>query len=130
LNTADHGSDAPRILIVEDEYLIAMELESLLTAAGYKVIGPATRVDAALSLLKAERPGAAILDVNLAGQWVTPVAEVLRAMSVPFVLASGYVAADLQAAPALRDAVNVGKTWRPEVLLAVLRGLLDTHRAC
>jgi two-component system, response regulator PdtaR len=107
-----------------------MELESLLTAAGYKVIGPAPNVDAALSLLKAERPGAAILDVNLAGQWITPVAEVLRAMSVPFVLASGYVAADLQAAPALRDAVNVGKTWRPEVLLAVLRDLLDTHRAC
>jgi len=107
-----------------------MELESILTAAGYKVIGPAPHVDAALSLLKAERPGAAILDVNLAGQWVTPVAEVLRAMSVPFVLASGYVAADLQAAPALRDTVNVGKTWRPEVLLAVLRDLLDTHQAC
>jgi len=112
--------DAPRILVVEDEYLIALELHDVLTAAGYQVLGPAGDVDAALSLLKAERPDAAILDVNLAGQWVTPVAEVLRAASVPFILASGYIAADLQVAPALRDAVNVGKSWRPEFLLKVL----------
>jgi hypothetical protein len=46
-------------------------------------------------------------------------------MSVPFLLTSGYVAADLQAEPLLRDAVNVGKTWRPEVFLNVLRGLLN-----
>lgn len=117
--------EAPRILVVEDEYLIAMELEGTLRGAGYRLIGPALDIDAALELLKVERPDAAILDVNLAGKWVTPVAEVLQAISVPFVLASGYVAADLQGQPALRDAANVGKTWRPEVLLKVLRGLLD-----
>ncbi len=125
--------ETPRILVVEDEYLIAMELDSTLRAAGYGVIGPAADVSAALSLLKAERPDAAILDVNLAGQWVSPVAEVLQAMSVPFALTSGYVAADLQAEPALRDAVNIGKTWRAEVLLTVLRNLLDggrLHPAC
>jgi CheY-like chemotaxis protein len=112
--------DAPRILIVEDEYLIALELDAVLRSAGYRVIGPAGDVRAALAMLDAERPDAAILDVNLAGQWVTPVAEILRAASVPFILASGYVAADLQAEPALRDAVNVGKSWRPEFLLNVL----------
>ncbi len=116
--------DAPRILVVEDEYLIALDLDAALRAAGYRVIGPASDVSAALELLKADRPDAAILDVNLAGQWGTPVAEVLQAMSVPFILASGYVAADLQAEPALRDAVNVGKSWRPEFLLKVLRGAL------
>ncbi len=78
-----------------------------------------------LSDTLAAKPDAAILDVNLAGEWVTPVAEVLEAMSVPFILASGYVAADLQAEAALRDAVNVGKTCRPEILLNVLRGLLN-----
>ncbi|RXH25799.1 MULTISPECIES: response regulator [Bradyrhizobium] len=112
--------EAPRILVVEDEYLIAMELEATLRTAGYRVIGPAPDVSAALELLKAERPDAAILDVNLDGQWVTPVAEVLRASFVPFILTSGYVAADLQAEPALRDVVNVGKTWRSEFLLKVL----------
>lgn len=117
--------DSPRILIVEDEYLIALELDTELTTAGYRVIGPVPDVSAALELLREERPDAAILDVNLAGEWVTPVAEVLRAMSVPFILASGYVAADLHVEPVLRDAINVGKTWRSEFLLNVLRGLLN-----
>ncbi len=90
------------------------------------MIGPAPDLDAALELLKAERPDAAILDVDLGRGWVTPMAEVLHTMSVPFFLASGYVAADLQAEPLLRDAVNVGKTWRPELLLKVLRGLLNS----
>ncbi|MCP3393887.1 response regulator [Bradyrhizobium sp. CCGB12] len=111
--------------MVEDEYLIALELDTVLRAAGYQVLGPARDVNDALAMLRAERPDAAILDVNLGGQWVTPVAEVLRAASVPFILASGYSAADVQAAPALRDAVNVGKSWRPEFLLKVLSGALS-----
>jgi two-component system, response regulator PdtaR len=111
-------------LVVEDEYLIAMELDTQLRTAGYRVIGPAPDVSAALELLKAERPDAAILDVSLAGEWVTPVAEVLHSMSVPYMLASGYVAPDLQSERSLRDAVNIGKTWRPELLLEVLRRLL------
>lgn len=118
--------DAPRILVVEDEYLIAMELEAVLRDAGYQVMGPALDVDAALALLTTDRPDAAILDVNLAGRWVTPVAKALHEMSVPFILASGYVAADLQTDPVLRDAINLGKTWRPERLQMVLRALLKT----
>lgn len=117
--------DAPRILVVEDEYLIALELDTELRTAGYRVIGPFADIDGALALLKVDRPDAAILDVNLAGEWVTPVAETLRAMSVPFILASGYVAADLQAEPVLRDAVNVGKSWRPDYLLKALRSALE-----
>lgn len=117
--------DAPRILVVEDEYLIALELDTELRTAGYRVIGPAPDINRALDLLKADRPDAAILDVNLAGEWVTPVAEALQAMSVPFILASGYVAADLQAQPVLRDAVNVGKSWRSEFLLKSLRDALN-----
>ncbi|SFK00790.1 response regulator [Bradyrhizobium sp. Gha] len=116
--------DAPRILVVEDEYLIALELDTELRAAGYRVIGPVPDIDGALELLKVERPDAAVLDVNLAGKWITPVAETLRSMSVPFILASGYVAADLQAEPVLRDAINVGKSWRSEFLLTSLRDAL------
>ncbi|MBB4261435.1 MULTISPECIES: response regulator [unclassified Bradyrhizobium] len=112
-------------MVVEDEYLIALELDTELRTAGYRVIGPFADIDGALALLKVDRPDAAILDVNLAGEWVTPVAETLRAMSVPFILASGYVAADLQAEPVLRDAVNVGKSWRPDYLLKALRSALE-----
>ncbi len=117
--------DAPRILVVEDEYLIALELDDQLKAAGYRVIGPVADVDGALKALKADRPDAAVLDVNLAGEWVTPVAQVLQAMSVPFILTSGYVAADLHHVPILRDAVNVGKSWRPDHLLKALRSALE-----
>lgn len=103
-----------------------MELDITLRSAGYQVLGPAPNVSAALELLRAERPDAAILDVNLAGERVTPVAEVLRAMIVPFILASGYSAADLHAEPVLRDAVNVGKPSRTELLLKELRGVLQS----
>jgi DNA-binding response OmpR family regulator len=117
---------AARILVVEDEFLIAMELDLTLRSAGYQVLGPAPNVNAALGLLRTERPDAAVLDVNLAGEWVTPVAEVLRAMIVPFILTSGYGAADLHGEPVLRDAVNVGKPSRPELLLKELRDVLQS----
>lgn len=109
---------------MEDEFLIAMELDSALRSAGYEVLGPVASVSAALTLLRTARPDVAVLDVNLAGEWITPVAEVLRAMSVPFILASGYGAADLQAEPVLRDAINVGKPSRSAHLLKELRALL------
>jgi DNA-binding response OmpR family regulator len=101
-----------------------MELETTLRRAGYRVLGPLSSVSAALGLLRAERPDAAVLDVNLAGEWITPVAEALRAMSVPFILTSGYGVADLHAVPVLRDAVNIGKPARFALLLKELGDVL------
>jgi DNA-binding NtrC family response regulator len=112
-----------QILVVEDELLIAMELEQMLRRAGFHVVGPAPRVRVALDLLREVRPDAAILDVNLAGERVTPVATVLRAMAVPFILASGYGAADLSDEEVLRDAVNLGKPTSAQRLLCELRHL-------
>jgi two-component system, response regulator PdtaR len=120
---------AHRILIVEDEFLIAMELDSTLRSAGYEVLGPVPNVGEALGLLRAERPDAAVLDVSLAGEWVTPVAVVLRAMFVPFILTSAYGSADLHAEPVLRNAVNVGKPSRSELLLKELHDLLRSPEA-
>ena len=79
-----------RIMIVEDEMLVAMELEALLAEQGCAVIGPAPTADRALALLAEGLPDAAILDVNLNGQTATPVAAALRAQNVPFLLATGY----------------------------------------
>jgi two-component system, response regulator PdtaR len=101
-----------------------MELDKTLQSAGYQVLGPAGNVSAALELLRAERPDAAVLDVDLGGEWVTPVAEVLRAMLVPFILASGCGAAELHAQPLLRDAINVGKPLRSELLLKEVQDVL------
>ena len=78
------------VLVVEDEFLIAMDLELLLQRHGWRVLGPAATVAEALRLLAGETPDVALLDVNLRGEPVTPVAEELRARGVPFVLASAY----------------------------------------
>jgi DNA-binding response OmpR family regulator len=79
-----------RVLVVEDEFLIAMDLAGLLQGAGFGVAGPVSSVAAALDCIHAERPDAAILDVSLRGERVTAVAEVLSAIRVPFVLASAH----------------------------------------
>ena len=109
-----------RVLVVEDEFLIALELQAILEAGGFQVLGPLATVAAALDRLQTERPDAAILDVSVRGQWITPVAHVLRAMKVPFVLASAYAPADLAAEPALATARNLGKPTSPVELVSLM----------
>lgn len=76
--------------MVEDELVIAMELEDLLRRLGCVVLGPAPSIAQALQALDRERPDVAVLDVNLRGERVTPVAEALQEQGVPFVLVTGY----------------------------------------
>ncbi len=77
-------------LIVEDESVIGMLIEDALAELGLATIGPITRVDAALPLAR-ERPLAgAVLDINLAGTVVYPVAEILLARGIPFLFVTGY----------------------------------------
>lgn len=78
-----------RVLVVEDDYLVAMDLVRALERAGAQVIGPAPAVDAALSALDAS-PDGAILDINLGGEMAFPVADALLERGVPFVFATGY----------------------------------------
>ena len=78
-----------RVLIVEDAVLLALELETGLSDAGAQVVGPACELAEAMSLL-AGQIDAAVLDANLNGLAVTPVAEALAARGVPFVFATGY----------------------------------------
>jgi DNA-binding response OmpR family regulator len=117
--TAGPPSRKPSVLLVEDEFLIAMDLEHLLRQHGYRVLGPAATVAAALRLLDGEEPDVALLDVNLRGEMVTPVAEALRARGMPFVLASAYDGAQLEAMN-LAGAPNVGKPTDARRLLAAL----------
>jgi len=78
-----------RVLIVEDAVLLALELETGLSEAGAKVIGPAYELEEAMALL--DQPiDAAVLDANLNGRSVTPVAEALHLRQIPFVFATGY----------------------------------------
>ena len=76
------------VLLVEDEMMIAWDIEQTLTHAGLRVLGPAASVGRAMFLIDEERPDAAILDLKLRGELVTPVARKLRQMGVPYVLAT------------------------------------------
>ena len=112
--------DGRLVLVVEDEFLIALDLELLLRRHGWRVLGPAATVAAALRLLRqGATPDVALLDVNLRGELVTPVAAELRARGVPFVLASAYHVPALAAA-ALAGALNVGRPTDERRLLAAL----------
>jgi len=88
-------ANAPRIMIVEDEALVALMVEDLLTDFGCQISGSFGAVDEALAYLSeaATPPPAldgAVLDVNIGGTMVFPVAERLRAAGIPFVFATGY----------------------------------------
>ena len=80
-----------RILVVEDEALVAMLLETMLEDMGFVPVGPVDDIDTALEVLRNDnRLDGALLDVNVAGREVFPVAEALKAKGVPFVFSTGY----------------------------------------
>jgi CheY-like chemotaxis protein len=107
-----------RILIVEDEALVAMLVEDALLDAGAEVIGPVATVAEAMALLEASAPDAAVLDLNLAGETSTPVADVLAARGVPFVVATGYGAEGLPAGHATVPVL--AKPYDPDELTGTL----------
>ncbi len=99
-----------RVLIVEDELLIAMQLEMLLAEHGCLVVGPAASVRAAIDHIDRYQPDGVLLDGNLNGESSAPVAEKLRTNGIPFVLVTGYVSTAL-ADPVLRTAPCVAKPF-------------------
>jgi len=79
-----------RALIVEDEIMVAMYVEDLLTELGFEVAGLATALEQALPLAREGEFDFAVLDINLAGRVSFPIADVLRERGIPFLFASGY----------------------------------------
>ena len=105
-----------RVLIVEDEALVAMELARVLTEAGAQVVGPAGNIEEALDLVSRKPIDRAVLDINLGGRLVTPVARALTAKAIPFVYLTGYQEPGVSDGPVLR------KPATPELLLGALAG--------
>ncbi len=112
------------VLIVEDEYLIAMDLQLLLERHGWRVIGPVATVRGALALLEVELPLVALLDVNLGRELVTPVAVALKANSIPFAVATAYACPEQYGGDVLAGVPNAGKPTNERRLLAALDQLL------
>lgn len=100
-----------RVLLVEDQTLIAMALQDELQDHGLHVTGRAATVAAALALIDADPPELAVLDVNLTDQDSLPVAETLRARAIPFVFATGY-GADIGLPDSFADTPIVGKPYQ------------------
>ena len=84
------GLRGTRILVVEDQYLLASEIQRMLLRVGAEVVGPAPSVVQALGLVAGEHLDAAVLDVNLDGEDSYPVAEALARKGVPFLFLTGY----------------------------------------
>lgn len=88
---ADHTLRSCRVLVVEDEYMLADELRMELDDAEAIVLGPVGTIEDALELIDSEdRIDGAVLDVNLHGEMAFPIADLLRERSVPFVFTTGY----------------------------------------
>jgi CheY-like chemotaxis protein len=111
-----------RVLVVEDEMLVSMLVEDMLTDLGCVVVGPAAEIEEAMSLVLAGGIDAALLDVNLGGKPIFPVADVLKTQGVPFAFASGYGEAGLSEEH--RGAAVLQQPFREADLARALRGLL------
>lgn len=110
-----------RVLIVEDEAMITVLLEDMLTDLGCIAVGPAYNAAQALEMVQSERFDAAVLDVNLAGQHTTPVAEALHRKNIPFFFATGYGRAGL--AKEFSDRVVLSKPFTQGELVSALESL-------
>ncbi len=84
-----------KILVVEDEFLVALEVEAALESIGCAIAGPFARLAKAMEAAKGTRLDGAVLDVNLNGEMVYPLADLLAQQDVPFVFLTGYSAADM-----------------------------------
>jgi DNA-binding response OmpR family regulator len=116
-----------RLLVVEDEALVAMTIEDTLEEFGCEVVGPAGTLRTALRLAEREssRLDGALLDVNLGGEKVYPVADLLMRNDVPFIFLSGYGLEGLD--PAYAPATVIKKPFRPEELARALEARLHRH---
>lgn len=112
------GDSKLRVLIVEDESLVAMMIEDVLMDMGHEVAGIAGRLDEALRLAGSLETDFAVLDLNLNGERTDPVAAALRSRGVPFVFATGYgvagVSEDWSGVPVVQ------KPFQPSELLAAI----------
>ena len=110
-----------RILVVEDEYMIAQEIADELMNVGADTLGPVARISDALRLIETEEPiDAALLDVNLGGMAVWPVVDALLARSIPVVLATGYDAGAIPTAYA-----HLARCEKPTTASDVTRALVQ-----
>ena len=115
-----------RILLAEDELIVAMQVAKDLADAGCVVLGPFKSVDRALGAIGDEPVDIGLLDVNLGGKWVYPCAEALAHKRVPFVFTTGYERATLPAKYVDRPVMR--KPYARDELVSVVSETMGHHR--
>lgn len=118
--------NSARILIVDDEPIIALSLEEMLIDAGFKVAAVAHKIDKAIALIESGGCDAAIIDANLAGVSASPVASALAARGLPFIVLSGYSREQLQGD--FPGAHFMQKPCRPTQLIGVVSTMVLKSR--
>lgn len=111
-----------RVFLVEDEALVALMIEDMLTDLGFSVVASAAQLTKACELAAAKSFDVAILDVNIAGQFVFPVARILKDRRIPFLFSTGYGEPPLE--DEFKDALAVAKPFSADQLEEKLRTLL------
>ena len=114
-----------RILVVEDEAMIAMLVEEMVLDFGSEVVGPAAKMEEALRLASDASLDAALLDVNVGGTVVYPVADLLRGRGVPIIFATGYGAGELPSR--FRNYAALSKPFSYDELAEALRTVLASQ---
>ena len=117
---------ARRVLIVEDEAMIAGLIESILSAPGWSVVGPVATLERALETIDRGRLDAAVLDVRINGHDAYAVADILMGRRIPFIFVSGFT--PKQMPPAYRDCAYIAKPFAPDAILALLEEVVDGER--
>ena len=114
------------ILILEDDGLIAMDIEMTLAGAGYKNLSVHSKTETALSRISESAPVAALLDFNLGKDMTSlPVAEALRDRGVPFIFLTGYTEAMVQFPDNLPDVPRIAKPFRDTELLVAVKNMVS-----
>ncbi|HYI69994.1 MAG TPA: response regulator [Skermanella sp.] len=108
-----------RALVAEDSLLVLIALEMVLIQHGIDIVGPASTVDEAMELAQTGRPEVAILDVNLHGEMIFPVADFLVGRGVPVILTTGYSARDILPLRLL-DLPSIRKPYEPTELMELV----------
>jgi DNA-binding response OmpR family regulator len=120
------GHAARRVLIVEDEAMIAGLIQSILSAAGWSVVGPVATLERALETIERERLDAALLDIRINGHDAYAMADVLTGRRIPFIFVSGFTRKQMP--PGYRDCAYIAKPFTPDAILALLEEVVGRGR--
>ena len=113
-----------KVLLVEDDFIVAYDMQTMLEEQGATVTGPASSLNEARELLARSCPNVAVLDVNLNGELVFPLAEELQSRGVPYIFATAYADDERLYPLSAKQAPRLAKPVLPAVLVAQVARLL------